>query len=209
MSVLPDSASLSSFFIVLAIFFILTTILVFNLGVAVTKSRQPRSIPSFIIKVVSPTKRYIYKYIKLLNPYSDYKIPQYNNHSWINIYVWRLLRTSTIALLRSYLLPEIFMPVDQWNFFQYRNNDFIGVTFHPWWGILNTIRGVFIPVWMGLTVGIVWYQMLLDFTGWISALGFEFILGGQSTDSMICLVGDVVWVFNKKEGLFREVIVSS
>jgi hypothetical protein len=55
------------------------------------------------------------------------------------------------------------MPMDQYYRFQYRHNRFTGVIYLPWWGVLlNIVRGILIPAWIVLTMGIICFQVLLD-----------------------------------------------
>jgi hypothetical protein len=170
MSVLPESATFASFFIVLAIFFIFTTILVFNLETLVTKMRYPSSSliakmrhpsSSLIAKIRLPSflRIYIHEYMKMLNPYTDYNIPSIDKFN----FPWWILRALTIVVLRSFLLPEINMPMDQYIMFRIRHNRFVGIRYLPWWGILlNIARGILIPAWIVLAVVIICYQVLLD-----------------------------------------------
>jgi hypothetical protein len=143
MSVLPESATFVSFFIVLAIFFVFTTVLVFNLEALVTKMRRPSSsvvakirlpgsalvtnirLPGSLVDVVSLFRIYINGYIKMLDPHTDYNIPSLGKRN----FPWWILRTSTIVVLRSFLLPEIHMPMDQYNMFLYRHNPFARVIY--------------------------------------------------------------------------------
>ena len=175
MSVLPESATFVSFFIVLAIFFVFTTVLVFNLETLVTKMRRPSSslirLPGPLVDVASLFRIYINGYMKMLNPHTDYNIPSLG----ICNFPWWILRTSTIVLLRSFLLPEIYMPMDQYIMFQYRHNRFARVIYIPWWGVLlNIVRGILIPAWIVLAVGIICYQVLLDM---ISSVFISVLLG--------------------------------
>jgi hypothetical protein len=178
MSVLPESATFVSFFIVLAIFFVFTTVLVFNLEALVTKMRRPSSsvvakirlpgsalvtnirLPGSLVDVVSLFRIYINGYIKMLDPHTDYNIPSLGKRN----FPWWILRTSTIVVLRSFLLPEIHMPRDQYTMFLYRHNPFARVIYIlPWWGVLlNIVRGILIPAWIVLAAGIICYQVLLD-----------------------------------------------
>lgn len=177
MSVLPKSATFVSFFVVLAIFFVFTTVLVFNLETLVTKMRRPGSslvakirlpgtslvtnirLPGSLVDVASWFRIYINGYMNMLNPHTDYNIPSLG----IRNLPWWILRTLTIVVLRSFLLPEINMPMDQYFMFQYRNNRFVNLEYIPWWGVLlNIARGILIPVWIVLAVGIICYQVLLD-----------------------------------------------
>jgi hypothetical protein len=189
MSVLPESATFVSFFIVLAIFFVFTTALVFNLETLVTKMRRPSSslvakirlpgsalvtnirLPGPLVDVASLFRIYIHGYMKMLDPHTEYKIPSLG----ICNFPWWILRTSTIVVLRSFLLPEIYMPVDQYTMFQYRHNRFAGVIYIPWWGVLlNIARVILIPAWIVLAAGIICYQVLLDM---ISSAFISVLLG--------------------------------
>lgn len=173
MSVLPGSATFVSFFIVLAIFFVFTTILVFNLETLVTKIRRPSS--SLVAKIRLPSffRIYIHDYMKMLNPHTDYNIPSLE----IFNFPWWILRTSTIVVLRFFLLPEINMPMDQYTMFRIRHNRFVGIRYLPWWGVLlNIARGILIPAWIVLAVVIICYQVLLD----MISLAFISVLIGLS-----------------------------
>jgi hypothetical protein len=166
MSVLPESVTFASFFIVLAIFFLFTTVLIFNLETLVTKIRRPSSslvtnirLPGPLMHVASLFGTYINSYVKMLNPHTTYDIPSLS----ICNFPWWILRSLPIVVLRSFLLQEINMPMDQYYRFQYRHNRFTGVIYLPWWGVLlNIVRGILIPAWIVLTMGIICFQVLLD-----------------------------------------------
>ena len=177
MSVLPESATFLSFFVVLAIFFVFTTVLIFNLETLVTHMRRPSSsrvakirlpgsalvtnirLPGLLVDMASLFSIYIEGYMTMLNPHTEYHIPPLS----ISNFPWWILRTSTIVVLRSFLLPEINMPMDQYIMFRYRHNRFARVIYIPWWGVLlNIARGILIPAWIVLALAIICYQVLLD-----------------------------------------------
>src|SRR5947207_116550 len=127
MSVLPNSATFVSFFIVLAIFFVFTTTLVISFETIVTKMRHPaKLLHGPLTTAAASLKIYIDGYKEMLNHHNDYRVPSLYSFSGLP---WWLLRSPTIMLLRSFLLPEINMPMDQYMMFQYRHNPVANIRF--------------------------------------------------------------------------------
>lgn len=73
-------------------------------------------------------------------------------------------------MLRRLVLPEICMPIDQCILYQYRNNPYANVHYHPLWVIKDVIRGLLIPGWIGVAVGLVGYLAILDIIGGVFKL---------------------------------------
>jgi hypothetical protein len=102
---------------------------------------------------------YIDRYTKMLTPSINYEFPPLG---WRNL-LWWMVRAPSIAILRYLLLPEIYMPMNQYYLYQMRNHVVLGVVRIPLWGILwNIIRGTLIPVWFIFVAIIICYQLALD-----------------------------------------------
>lgn len=106
------------------------------------------------------------RYLHLLNPYRDLKanLDWHSDSSTSIVYkiVWALTYGLAICLLRGLVLPEIFMPVDQYTLFLYRNNRFVTIKYHWIWVIKDIVRGILIPAWIALATAIVCYFVALD-----------------------------------------------
>jgi hypothetical protein len=189
MSVLPRSASFPSFFVVFAILLLFTILLGVNLKTIQANMhsllQRSKSQQRFSEKLFAWTKSsYVRRYLDLLNPYKEFKLDPlpFNEIEWNSEHIWLsllillcqfmlfiilsipfiLLRNLPVILLRKFLLPEIFMPKDQYNLFLYRNNRYMTIRYHPVWFVKDVIRGFLIPAWIAVAAGIVCYLVIQD-----------------------------------------------
>jgi len=184
MSVLPESASFASFFIVFAILFLSTILLGVNLKTLLANIlpllRKPNlQLGPLVVKLSAWTESsYIQWYLNILNPYSELKFdrPSITEVKWsidrkvlyiFYQFIRYIIRRLPVILLHSFLLREISMPKEQYILFLYRNNRYLHIKYHPIWFIKDVIRGLLIPAWICLTAGIVCYLMLQDIL-WVS-----------------------------------------
>lgn len=112
MSVLPNSASLRSFFIVFALFFVFTIAMVaFNLRILSTQISQ---LGSLVKLSAACSNAYINGYLKL-NLYEEYDLDEpLSTHSIFYLILWYIMRKVPTIILRRCLLYEIYMPNERY-----------------------------------------------------------------------------------------------
>lgn len=76
-----------------------------------------------------------------------------------------MIFTLPVFILRQLVLPEICMPIDQYILYKHRNNPYVHIYYHWVWFIKDVIRGVLIPAWICVAIGMVCYLMVLDILG--------------------------------------------
>ncbi|KAE9369271.1 hypothetical protein N431DRAFT_469196 [Stipitochalara longipes BDJ] len=184
MGVLPKSASFLSFFIVFAILFLLTMLLGINLKKIAQKLKSRTFAPES-----SPVSVYIKLYMDLLNPYNKpekissahfYRLPELDY--WLYLLARWFINGLPIVLLRNLVLPEICMPIDQYIMYQHRNNPYVDIKYHWVFFIKDVIRGILIPAWIAVAIGVLGYLLILD------------ILYG----SLLLIIGLFQWLFCRK-----------
>jgi hypothetical protein len=167
MSVFPKSATFQSFFVVFVVLFLLTILLGLNLRKILLgfKTRSMTASSPLLAWLVKQSvkfgafaKAYVKRYLRLLNPYDKNALDSFGLFSYLYI----LLASLPIRLLRHLVLPEICMPMDQVIMFRYRRNHLFPVEYHWLYFIKDVFRGILIPVWIGIAAGIVCYLVLLD-----------------------------------------------
>lgn len=108
-------------------------------------------------------------YIDLLNPYNKNFTYESTHFPKYNFLPYRILRflifTLPVFILRQLVLPEICMPIDQYILYKHRNNPYVHIYYHWVWFIKDVIRGVLIPAWICVAVGMVCYLVVLDILG--------------------------------------------
>jgi len=193
MGVFPKSATFPSFFIVFAIIFLLTILLGLNLkkmlqGLKPEKTQGPitadapllsnqvKKLFTMLVMPLAPATLYIGWYLRLLNPYNEYK---YSPHADSGIL--RVLEYVTtqipILILRKFIMPEICMPIDQYILFQYRNNRYFNIQYHPIYFVKDIFRGLLIPVWIAVAAATVGVLVVRDIIGACLALVGLFVGG--------------------------------
>lgn len=153
MSVLPSSATLPSFFVVLVICFALTLFLGINLsslqkGFA-SKQGLEVSWKQGVFYLFSQTKSVVQVDGQLFGMKQH---DLWSHKSW-----WLLspVRYLLVVSLLSMLIEELSLPRTLWTRFIYRNNKYVIFTWS--WGsaVAHIIRLTLIPVWVSLVVAIV------------------------------------------------------
>jgi hypothetical protein len=173
MSVLPSSATLWSFFVVLVIFLITTISMGFFLT-GILATFKPLQAP-----LVNTTRRlakflqtstFLREYIDLLNPYHkkdvidpiwydpDSETAFYHSYPFLLPLVFVMLYWVVRGLpkvLAHKLVQELTFPYDQYVMLQYLGNNILGLMWHPLAFLRDIVRLAFLPVWAGLIVGLV------------------------------------------------------
>lgn len=196
MSVLPESASFASFFILFAILLLFTIFLGLNLSALLAKIgpliRKPKlpsiaigerfdsfKLPSWIIFLCIKAHDFIEWILELAISYGVWEyfggleeIPE-------AIWAWPLfLVVQTILLIIVFLpvlvvrycaIPEILYPKYQWYLFQYRGNPYLRIKHYKVLIITDIVRFSLIPAWIALVVVITLYLSLLE----LIFFGFE------------------------------------
>jgi len=164
MGVLPKSATFLSFFIVFAVLLLLTMLLGVNLKRITQKLGSRTSAQGS-----SPVSAYIKQYMEILNPYNKpqkishtqfYRLPESESRPYLLARFF--INGLPLVLLRSLVLPEICMPIDQYILYKHRNNPYVDIYYHWAFFIKDVIRGMLIPAWIAVAIGIVAYLLLLD-----------------------------------------------
>jgi hypothetical protein len=195
MSVLPNSAKLGSFFVVFAIFLLLTILLGLNLPTLISNlfrlvqgwtPRASLSVKTPNISVRRPewTKHdYIQGYVDILNPTIELRAslsrPGGNwgdegVKSWPFLGIWYVFRRFPILLLHHFLAQEVNFPFYQWFLFKYRHNAMMDIRYHWLFFVKDFFRFLLLPIWVALGGAIVFYLVLQDFIGifFVPVLGF-------------------------------------
>ena len=173
MSVLPNSATFRSFFVVLAIFLLSTLCIGFYLSTLLATVLPPLLRPPLALtrrlKRSLQSSTYIQNYIDLLNPSRAVKFdwppkPTWISHlgilSWLCVdkaclCIWWLFRKLPANFVHYVFVREILFPRDQYVLFQYLGNPILGLRWHPLAFIRDFIRLMLLPVWVALVGGIV------------------------------------------------------
>ncbi len=198
MTVLPKSASFSSFFVVLVVLLLFTISLglkmspVLNTTLSLLRKLKPQRSPAayqrFRLKLPKWLSDYIQGYILLLEDPESYsfKLPDLPRSCadfldlllilvfGFFVLIWDLIRP--IRLLRDFLIPEILHPRDQWVLFQYRHNRYLNIQWHPICFVLDIFRFAFIPVWVATAIALLCVLVVEDL------LAFMFV----SAAKLIC-----------------------
>ena len=186
MSILPNSASFGSFFVVLAISFLLTILLGVNLPTLLSKlfrlthQWSPRDNLSlwkhrFLFKRPEWTRiDYIQGYVDILNPTIDLdsslSAPKDKwgldvCESWIFLLSWRLFRQLPILVLHYFLANEVNFPFYQWWLYQHRHDPRMVIKYHWAFFIKDLIRFFLLPIWFVIGGATVFYLVIQDILG--------------------------------------------
>lgn len=196
MSVLPESATFASFFVLFTIMFLFTILLGLNLSALLAKIapllrrpmfrrpmfRRPnlQAIAIFQRDNLPPRiKDYIDSYMSLLKRSSTRDVVDIVGGSlelptamiwwplfFLYAFILFITRILPALVLRHCAVPEILYPRYQWFLFQYRHNRYIHVKYYPILVVTDIIRFTLVPAWIALAIGIVCHLMLLDLLFW-------------------------------------------
>jgi hypothetical protein len=163
MSILPSSATLYSFFVVLVFLVIITFATGYFIAPIVNTIRLP--ISHIALKIASVcfgaamlpfittqefqqglTVHDVNGCISLFNP------PRFLPYI--------LLRVPA-NILHQMLIPELKLPRDLWSMSQYLGNPYLNIRWHPLAAVRDIFRLVLLPVWLALAVAIVAYMSVV------------------------------------------------
>lgn len=172
MSVLPTSASLLSFFIVLAIF-LLTTVFIALYLVTFLSTVLPRLTRPFrtLLDYTQQLRRrrlpnFIQKYINLLNPApqpgSKFNFTEHPRPTTCFTAPLYLLRRGPADLVHYGLIREVFFLRDLYRMWQYRDNIYLNIEWSWTYLARDIVRAVFLPVWAALIAVIVAWLIVQD-----------------------------------------------
>ncbi|KAI0382261.1 hypothetical protein F5Y04DRAFT_288018 [Hypomontagnella monticulosa] len=179
MSVLPTSASFASFFIVLAIF-ILLTIIGLNLSALLalfatvtprSRKKTPGPIEGNLMSKLPPwMENYIRFYMNVFDNSNELSLKDSFNlpvtgREWLTLPIYLAVYVTRILpalAMRRWLLPEILYPRYKWLLFLYRHNRYVTIKYHPILFVTDFIRFTLIPAWVVLALCIVCYFPILD-----------------------------------------------
>lgn len=157
MSVIPASATFPSFFVVVAVFSLVTIALVTNLSKALATVRpilqSPRVFVGAMHNLLDATQRYMKRHVDLFTPSKSLKRDGRTSH---------IVQNSLTALIHDYLIPEILLPRDLWKLFLYRHNSYISFWWSPVLVMAHVMRLLLIPAWVALVVVLVFCLVFLD-----------------------------------------------
>jgi hypothetical protein len=186
MSVLPNSASFASFFVVFAISLFLTILLGLNLPTFLaklfhlTQGWSPRARlslrkSSFSLKRPGWTKiDYIQEYVDILNPTieleSSLSRPGENwgdaaRSSWPFLFFWYVFRRFPVLVLHHFLANEVNFPFYQWFLYQYRHHPTIDIYYRWVFFVGDFFRFILLPAWIVLGGAVVYYLVVQDVLG--------------------------------------------
>jgi hypothetical protein len=177
MSVLPSSATLYSFFIVLLLLVLITFAAGYSIAPIVNTIKLPLNhsalkITSFFFGVVVLPFTFIQELQQGL-AWGGNGWCSFFNPLWLLPYI--LLRIPT-NMLNCVLVPELKFPRDQWIMSKYIGNRYVNIQWHPLAAVRDIFRLVLLPVWLALAVAIVVYMsvvglvILVCFVGSYSAI---------------------------------------
>ncbi|KAF2657830.1 hypothetical protein K491DRAFT_654142 [Lophiostoma macrostomum CBS 122681] len=184
MSVLPASATFPSFFIVLAVFLLITISIGLYLSTFLANVLPSITRPFYKLLSYSNQRQrlcvpfLIQKYIDLLDPKPVFKFdftkqrgsPQrHNKRGWLNWLLHCLLRgldypfrKGPADLVHYKLIRELFLFRDLYVMSQYLGNRFAGIEWHWTYFAMHVVRAILLPVWLVMVVGIVAWLIVLD-----------------------------------------------
>ncbi|KAF2258987.1 hypothetical protein CC78DRAFT_537401 [Lojkania enalia] len=173
MNVLPSSATLWSFFVMLFLFFFGTVCIGLYLS---TLLAWLQILPALAARANHQLTKlqYIRLYIDLLNPSSEVNVQLLNDPDWVEgsnwlvkLGVWLLwwpLRALPAILVHYVFVRELFFLRDQYVALQYYGNVVMGqrIYWHPLGLVRDIVRFILLPVWAAAIVGIVCLLVLED-----------------------------------------------
>ena len=179
MSVLPPSATLLSFFIVLVTLVLFTISTGLYLSITLATIVPPLSrLFRLIGRILSHSipRAYLHDTFDLFDPSTTIHPNNLGSPRWFDDHKWlsrlyRLIRfvfrRLPAEIIHGALVPEILFPKDQWIMFQYRNNRYIHYRWHPLAFIRDFFRLLLIPVWIMMIIGIIPYIVAVDLVFWV------------------------------------------
>ena len=206
MGVLPKSASFASFFVVLAVFLLITLLglnwpTLFDKSLALSRRlwslRPKRSSTSkwpsmfkqdFMSKLPKPIRKYYEFYYNVVDREDHRRVWDLLKLEEVSRLLWWVLLLTGITpilfvvrifpalILRHLIVPEINLPSKQWYMYKYRDNVFLNFRMRPILIIPNTIRIVLIPVWIVMGIIFMCVLMLEDFTLGLARIAQDTVL---------------------------------
>lgn len=165
MSVLPNSASFASFFVVLTISFALTLLLGLNLPKLRTTIILGLQAPNPWVRIffapLSGIRNYVQIYVDELG--GERPTPDF----WMFCCNPFNIRTDFMAIMRNFLIPEISVPRTLWTRFLYRNSLYVRFHWSPVLLVVHVIRIMLIPVWITLFLVMICCLVLGDGISWV------------------------------------------